>query len=119
MSQEFEKNLQETLASGAQRVDQATRDELARRRGEVLAASAPRSPLSLLLWVPAAGLTAVLFASLLVQPFWPVQMPDTTAADRDDVDMEILLAEEGLELYEELEFYEWLDVASDAADDAG
>lgn len=110
---EFENELKRTLDTGADRVDQATRDELARRRRHVLDV-ADQTPSRSGLWVPASGLAAALLAALLVQPFLNSAMPDTTVADSDDIDTEILLAEEGLELYEDLEFYEWLDVAGDA-----
>ena len=110
---EFENNLKQTLDAGAARIDQSTRDELARRRRQVLD-TAGQAPSRNWLWVPAGGVAAALLAVLLVQPFLGNQMPDSTFADKDDIDMEILLAEEGLELYEDLEFYEWLDVVSDA-----
>ena len=109
----FENDLKITLAAGAARVDQGTRDELARRRRHVLD-TVEQGPSRTWLWVPAGSVAAALLAALLVQPFFRNQMPDPTVVDRGDVDMEILLAEESLELYEDLEFYEWLDVVSDA-----
>ncbi len=110
----FENELKQTLDAGADRVDQSTRDELARRRRHVLDV-AGQPPSRSWLWVPAGSVAAALLAVVLVQPFLTNQMPDPRVADRDDIDTEILLADEGLELYEDLEFYEWLDVIGDAS----
>lgn len=109
----FEKTLQKTMAAGAARIDQGTRNELARRRRMALDA-AERSPSRLGLWIPVGTVAAAVMATLLVQPYFRNQMPDPTLVDRGDIDMEILLAEESLELYEDLEFFEWLDVVGDA-----
>lgn len=113
MSQEIENKLQQTLAAGASRVDQGTRDELARRRRLALDDCEKPAPIKKF-WIPVAGLAAALLAVLLVQPFFSSQMPDPMATDVDEVDMDILLAEEEFELYEELEFYEWLDEGGNA-----
>lgn len=115
MSDRFENNLGKMLAAGSDRVDRRTRDELARRRRLALD-DAGRLPVRSRWWLPVGAVAAALSALFLVQPLLDGlnQMPEATVVDSDDVDMEILLAEESLELYEDLEFYQWLDVAGDA-----
>ncbi|NNF67454.1 MAG: hypothetical protein HKM98_08090 [Gammaproteobacteria bacterium] len=111
MNKDFEKNLQKTLAAEAGRVDQATRDELARRRRLALDAASPGQTRRWL-WLPAGALAAALVAVIMVRPFTTEQMPLVEVASAE-IDMEILLADD-FELIEELEFYEWLAVTDDA-----
>lgn len=66
-------------------------------------------------WAPAAGVaTAVLIGVMVTLP----QPGEVEVMPEAMTDMEILLGEDSLEMYEELEFYSWLDVA-DELDDVG
>jgi len=113
VSDRFERALNKTLKAGAARIDQRTRDDLARRRRDALdLAENTRS--RTWLWMPGGAVAAAIVAALLAQPYVGKQTLPLVEADTADVDMELLLAEDSLELYEDLEFYEWLDVAGDA-----
>lgn len=58
-------------------------------------------------WVPAGGVAAVALVSVLVlRPAEVVDIPGEVTAD-----FEILLEGESLEMYQDLEFYSWLDEA--------
>ena len=73
----FENDLKTTLAAGAARVDQSTRDELARRRRRALDA-VEQGPSRAWLWVPVGGVATALLVTLLVQLLFRNQMPDPT-----------------------------------------
>lgn len=67
-------------------------------------------------WLPATGIAAALLVSVIV-----MRGPDTLTLPADSVaDFEILLEADSLEMYEELEFYSWLETADlDAQGNAG
>ncbi len=66
-------------------------------------------------WVPAAGMaTAALVAVMVLLP-GPVQ-PPAGALPQSVTDMEILLGEDELEMFEDLEFYTWMDLADENGD---
>ncbi|MBT8137095.1 MAG: hypothetical protein KJO54_08800 [Gammaproteobacteria bacterium] len=113
MTDRFEQDLSKKLKRGTTQVDQQTRNELARRRRAVLDAAEHGGGRSY--WLPATGAAAALLAAVLLLQQLPGDgaLP-VAAADDSELDMEILLAEESFELYEELEFYQWLDAAGDA-----
>ena len=113
MSDRFEDNVKKNLAAGAGRVDQRTRDELARRRRLALDAG-EKTASRHWLWLPAGVAAAALVAVWTVWPMLGDQGLPVAAVDENELDMEILLAEESLELFEDLEFYEWLDATGDA-----
>ncbi len=103
----FERDAREHLRRRAQALTPALRSELARRRR--LAVEAAGSPRRLSLWLPAgvaAATAAVAMLVMLERPSAPG--PAVVAFDDGAEDMEIVLAEESLELYEELEFFNWL-----------
>jgi len=95
-------------------LDAATLSTLNRARHRALEeARSPRG--ALLRWVPAAGVAAAVLVAVMVTLPGPGRvevMPSTVA------DMEILLGEDSLEMFEELEFYSVLDVM-DEGDDVG
>ncbi len=113
MNDAFEKDIRKTLDAGAGRIDQRTRDELARRRRAALDAAGPGSFRTR--WLPAGAAAAALVVGVMLVTGTPDRTGLPVAADdSEEQDMEILLAEESLELYEELEFYAWLDTVGDA-----
>ncbi len=84
-------------------IDAATLSRLNRGRQRALA-SAGRSGGAWLRWMPAAGVaTAVLLAVVMMRG--PVNEEALVAPASD---LEILLSEESIEMFEELEFYSWL-----------
>jgi hypothetical protein len=89
-----------------ERLDAATLSRLNRQRRTALAALDGRAATRWQLWLPATGVVAAVTMSLLL---WqrdgaPLVPPVDAAADLD-----ILIADENLEMLEELEFYAWLE----------
>jgi hypothetical protein len=93
-------------------LDAATLSTLNQGRHRALeSAQSPRG--ELLRWVPAAGIAAAVLVGVMVSlpgPGTIEVMPSTVA------DMELLLGEDSLDMFEELEFYSVLDVM-DQGDD--
>ena len=95
-------------------LDAATLSRLNRGRQRALAALDTR-PNPWLRWVPAAGMaTAALLAVMVLLP-GPVQ-PPAGALPQSVTDMEILLGEDEFEMFEDLEFYTWMDLADENGD---
>ena len=112
--EQFAREAKVLFDGSVDKLDAATLSTLNQGRHRALeAARAPRG--EWLRWVPAAGVaTAVLIAVMVTLP-GPSQvevMPEAMT------DMDILLGEDNFEMYEELEFYSWLDVM-DEGDDVG
>ena len=85
-------------------LDAATLSRLNRGRQAALAEAA-RPGKEWLRWVPATGLAAaVVLLFVMQQGPGDVDMISAPASD-----LEILLGEESIEMYEDLEFYSWLD----------
>lgn len=122
MTDRFERDLERMLASGSERVSAATRQELAARRRAALEAaesgrgsgwlsgfgSRGRSS-----WLPAGATAAALLAVMLLRP--GTESIPAVADTGDAIDMDILLADENLELYDDLDFFEWLAAVDDEA----
>jgi hypothetical protein len=88
-------------------LDAATLSRLNRSRQRALAA-AERPGRQWLRWAPATGIAAAAVVGALVlngPAGFSVSEPLTT------VDFEMLLEDDGLEMFEDLEFYSWLDQA--------
>ena len=98
-------------------LDAATLSRLNKARHAAIEASSRRLP-PLLRWAPVGGLaTAAAVALLLLLQSPAVIEPP---ADATIVDMEILLSEDNLEMLEDLEFYDWIDLAgADNGDSIG
>jgi hypothetical protein len=95
-------------------LDAATLSTLNQGRQRALeAAQSPRG--ELLRWVPAAGVAAAVLVGVMVTLPGPGSIEVMPAAVAD---MELLLGEDSLEMFEELEFYSVLDVM-DEGDDVG
>jgi len=116
------KNLDEQFAKDAKALFDASVDELdaaslsTLNQGRHRALEEARSPRrDLLRWVPAAGVAAAVLIGVMVTLPGPGNidvMPSAVA------DLEILLGEDSIEMFEELEFYSVLDVM-DEGDDVG
>ena len=107
--------LREQLEQSARDLDGATLSRLNRARQAALEAHR-RAPHARWLW-PAAGAAALAcaFAFALWRPLvQPDAMPLAPVAAAD---LELLAGETGIELYEELEFYAWLDAQDTAQAD--
>lgn len=103
--------VREQLEESARDIDGATLSRLNRARQAALDAHA-RAPHARWLWPAAAAALACAFAVVLWRP---LTAPDAVPlAPVAAADLELLEGDDGFELYEELEFYAWLD-AQDAA----
>lgn len=97
----------------AERVSPAVATRLARARHEAVQYAMPSPGMWLREWAPAAGVAMAAAVAVLMWPAGdhapgtPQRAPHTTIeAELDDLD--IILAGESLELYEDLEFFQWL-----------
>jgi hypothetical protein len=117
----FVKQAGRMLRDGAQALDASTRSRLNRTRQKALLELRERSRMRLWIadqWVPAFGAAMV---ALLVAGLWfgvglqtgrETNSRQTTVAPTDPgelLDLDMLLADESLEMIEELEFYLWMD----------
>lgn len=92
-------------------LDAATLSRLNRQRHRALAGLEARASARWPLWLPATGVAAAVAMALLLWQQDGVQpLPPAVAA----TDLDILMAEEELEMLEDLEFYAWLE-AEEAA----
>ncbi len=92
-----------TLDEGVANLDGATRSRLAQARSRALA---PRRRMRLW-WLPAGG---AVFASVLAAVLWlgqPVPLPGN--GFNGATDFELLTSTDSLELYQDLDFYHWLE----------
>lgn len=98
-------------------LDGHTRSRLNKGRQQALAAARPDASRPLRRLLPAAATGAAAVAALLV---WtgldPVEEP---AGEIAATDLELLLEQENLDMLEDLEFYSWIEIDSEASDDVG
>lgn len=105
--EEFNQQAKAKFDASVDELDAATLSRLNRARHKALAElQQPTRQWSR--WVPAAGVAAVALVAVMIaqNPAGIYEPPPTAVAD-----MEILLGEDSIEMFEELEFYSWLDVA--------
>ena len=104
--EEFASALKETFDESVDALDGATLSRLNRSRHAALA-ELQQSQRRWRGWMPAAGMAAaVLLAIVVLQlPFGVQSVPGVASV----TDMEILLDEDSIEMFEELEFYSWMD----------
>lgn len=99
----------EALDARTEGLDAATLGRLRAVRRTALQATAPRRS-RWRSWMPAAGLAGSLaIAGLLAIVLWPGSSPTTLPTNRA-ADFEMLTSDAGLELYQDLDFYLWLQV---------
>lgn len=107
-SDEFVRRVKQTLDAGVEEIDEATQTRLrAARRSALESRRAWRVPA---MW-GAAVAAAVTFAVVIwVAPQWRDEAPNGTAlvAAMGSSDAEAMVVFDGLDLYEDLEFYQWL-----------
>ncbi len=105
----------ELFDDSVERIDAATLSRLNQGRHEALAE--PQKPSGIGQWVPATGVAAAVVAVIVMSgpSADDVDEPAVTAAD-----FEMLLEEDGLEMFEDLEFFTLLDeVDSEANGNVG
>jgi hypothetical protein len=101
---QFVQRLSKALDAGQDALDPAIRRRLREARHAALEQLGPRRSL----WQPVAAfaIAASLVAAVL---WWPGSQTALPATALQDVD--VIAIDDSLQLYEELEFYEWLAVA--------
>jgi len=107
--EQFAQEAKTLFDDSVDKLDAATLSTLNQSRHRALEeAASPRR--EWMRWAPAAGVaTAVLIAVMVTLPESGQIEPMPEAM----TDMEILLGEDSLDMYEELEFYSWLDEIDD------
>ena len=92
-----------------ERLDAVTLSRLNKGRHQALAHQAPARPVGWFRWMPATGIAAAALMTVMIMrgPAGVDVIPEPMTAS----DLEILLEEDGLELFEDLEFYSWLEAA--------
>ncbi len=114
----FESKAKELFDDSVERLDAATLSQLNQRRQAALAeASGEGSRVHWGRWLPAVGVTAAAVVAVVMMQGTPpvVELPSDEVTD-----FEILLSEDNIEMIEELEFYDWLELAADdSADNVG
>lgn len=95
-------------------LDAATRSQLNRGRQQALAAARPGQLARWQTWVPVGAAAAVTAVALVTFTGQEAPGPLTTPSVASD--LEILMDGEELEMLEDLEFYSWLDLESEAGD---
>ncbi len=110
----FERRLQARLEADAQELDEATRERLRSARLRALA-QLDETPRRAARWrLPAGAVAASLALLAVLVVVRDDDAPDVAPAVVADVDdLELLYADEDLELLEELEFFRWLDANGD------
>lgn len=112
--EQFTREAKALFDESVDKLDAATLSNLNQGRHRALqAAQSPRG--ELLRWLPAAGVAAAVLIGVMVTlpgPGGNETLPSGV------VDMEILLGEDSIEMFEELDFYSVLDVM-DEFDDVG
>lgn len=97
------------LEQGADQLDHHTVQRLARARQAALNGEPRVTHRRVAPWIGAA-VAASLVAAVTLN-MW--RDDDPSSHDVAAIDLELMTAQEDLEFYQELEFYEWLDEASD------
>ena len=105
----------ELLEDSAQNLDAATASRLNRARQGALAAARPRRMRPS--WFVPAGLASACALLLAVAVAWhvpgvPTAFPDSQANAVGDSDMDLVSSDDGIEFYQDLDFYAWLDAQS-------
>ena len=96
-----------------ERMDGQKLSQLNRARQTALAQVKPRKP-TIVQWGPLTGLAAATAAAVV---FWPPQpKTDHFAIPPTASDMEMLLTEESLEMFADLEFYSWIELEEEATE---
>ena len=110
--QEFAREARTLFDASVDELDAATVSAL--NQGRQSALEHVRSPRGeLMRWVPAAGVAAAVLIGIMVTLQGPGSVEPMSPAVAD---MEILLGEDSIEMFEELEFYSWLDVMDEGDD---
>jgi len=105
----FEDRTQRALRDSAEHLDGRTRSRLTQARHAAVAEIERRGSQRMRWLLPAGAAAAAVLAVVLLQGRIATPTPETVATVED---IELITAEDSLEMYENLEFYAWLDQAA-------
>lgn len=113
---DFEKRVGQALREQSEQLDAATRSRLSRARSAAVEElHDKRFPLRNR-WLPlGAAAAAAAVMALLLAPNPPAPVPDGRTRIEPLEDLDIVLAEDSLELIEDWEFYRWLEDVQDVS----
>lgn len=113
-NEQFTEQAKALFDDSVERLDAATLSRLNQGRQAALEELADTPAKQWLRWAPATGIAAAAVVAILVLrgPLLDEPRPDASVSD-----LEILLDEDSLEMFEELEFYSWIDVADQGDSD--
>ena len=115
---DFEARAARRLRASADSLDAATRSRLNRARQAALAELEP-APQRQRLWTAVAAASVAALAVGLWRAQSPRRAPGLPADDDAAIEFELLLAEETMEMFEDLEFYLWLAESPDDVEGLG
>lgn len=100
---EFEQRIRAKLDADLETLDPVIAQRLQRARRQALSAARPASTP---FWQPAIGfaVAALLVLTVAIRPGMQPETPSPAAL----TDLELIAADDSLQLFEELDFYEWL-----------
>ncbi len=111
---DFEKRIGQALRQHSDQLDAATRSRLARARSAAIDELRDNRFSWRNRWLPlGAAAAAAVVVALLLSPNSPVPVPDSSTRIEPLEDLDIVLAEDSLELIEDWEFYRWLEDVQD------
>lgn len=111
---DFEKRIGQALRQHSDQLDAATRSRLARARSTAIDELRDNRFSWRNRWLPlGAAAAAAVVVALLLAPNPPVPVPDSSTRIEPLEDLDIVLAEDSLELIEDWEFYRWLEDVQD------
>ena len=108
-NEEFVSRARELFDDSVERLDAATLSRLNQGRHRALAELETAKPKGQWLrWAPAAGIATAAVVTVMVMN---APVPVDTDESFTTSDFEMLLEDDGLEMFEDLEFYSWLEYA--------
>ncbi len=112
---DFEKRVGQALRENSEQLDAATRSRLFRARAAAVDELRNNRSHMGSRWLPLAAAAAAIVVALLLSTNSPPPVPDSTTRIEALEDLDIVLAEDSLELIEDWEFYRWLEDVQDVS----
>lgn len=118
---DFLEKAQAVFTASTERLDARTLARLQEVRMRVLAATAPRVPLWRTRWVLPAGAAALVCAVVVAGAVWLNfgSRPDVPFAAPNTEDTAIVLSGDNLDMYANMDFYNWLQAEQQDAERSG
>ncbi len=106
MDERQQTRIRALLNDSTEQLDPEIRRRLRQARQRALDAAPARRPF----WQPAAALalTCLLLLFVVIRPGEQARLPEATPGELDLADLDLISADDSLQLYEDLDFYQWL-----------